>query len=492
MLFRHWTRWGRIKSTGAYLREDSWDDYTFKTLFTLEIVDDDGPHEIGVVRIAYKGMPERSRTPIPDEFDSLPDGYFSVAADVSYYANLQKLGNRVRETVLRSLKDVAFDKALLAEVQEELVFKKSLLREREIRTVEDQFSRAAHGGVINTRYYFRYSGPTAQAPYILEFDVQPHSYPPTNMHVLIGGNGVGKTRILNQIAYSVSDAQAQPEITGNILDENGQKSEPFVNVAALSFNAFDTFRPVRHHNGVTYHSIGLHMPSRSDDMSQLRGDRELGKMFETSVHGFRPEEVKRWQRALEVLRTDSLFEDVYTFSLSRSFSSYPNPSSVFGPLSSGQKVVLLGITELIKITTERTLVLVDEPENHLHPPLLSAFVRALSDILIDRNAVAIVATHSPVVLQEVPRTCVSKLRRIGSDIVVEKPEIETFGENVGVLTREAFGLEVTRSGFHQMISSLVDSGYSFEQIIAEFGGQLGAEAMRLARVLTAIRDRSGQ
>lgn len=48
-------------------------------------------------------------------------------------------------------------------------------------------------------------------------------------------------------------------------------------------------------------------------------------------------------------------------------------------------------------------MLIDEPEGHLHPPLLSAFVRALSELLVNRNGVAIIATHSPVVLQEVPR-----------------------------------------------------------------------------------------
>jgi predicted ATP-dependent endonuclease of OLD family len=104
------------------------------------------------------------------------------------------------------------------------------------------------------------------------------------------------------------------------------------------------------------------------------------------------------------------------------------------------------MTHLAEQVDERTLVPIDEPETHLHPPLLSAFIRALSDLLVDRNGVAIIATHLPVVLQEVPRTCVWKLRRSGSLLTAAPPEIETFGENVGVLTREAFGLEVTRSG----------------------------------------------
>ena len=58
---------------------------------------------------------------------------------------------------------------------------------------------------------------------------------------------------------------------------------------------------------------------------------------------------------------------------------------LFSRLSSGHKVILLTLTCLVAITMERTLVLMDEPENHLHPPLLSAFVRALSALLIQKT-----------------------------------------------------------------------------------------------------------
>ena len=101
--------------------------------------------------------------------------------------------------------------------------------------------------------------------------------------------------------------------------------------------------------------------------------------------------------------------------------------------------MLLAITRLVESVDERTLVLVDEPESHLHPPLLSAFIRALSELLVRRNGIAVVATHSPVVLQEVPRSCVWVLRRSGSSLRAERPCRETFGENVGILTSDVFG-----------------------------------------------------
>ncbi|WP_269781216.1 AAA family ATPase [Photobacterium carnosum] len=38
--------------------------------------------------------------------------------------------------------------------------------------------------------------------------------------------------------------------------------------------------------------------------------------------------------------------------------------------------------------------MIDEPESHLYPPLLSAFIRDLSELFHNRNGVSIIATHS--------------------------------------------------------------------------------------------------
>ena len=134
---------------------------------------------------------------------------------------------------------------------------------------------------------------------------------------------------------------------------------------------------------------------------------------------------------------------------------------LFSRMSSGHSIVLLTTTKLVDTVEEKTLVLMDEPESHLHPPLLSAFTRAISDLLQDRNGVAIIATHSPVVVQEVPRLCVWILTRRRTEGRSDRPERETFGENAGILTREIFGLEVSKSGYHAVLQSAVDKGGSF-------------------------------
>jgi hypothetical protein len=80
-----------------------------------------------------------------------------------------------------------------------------------------------------------------------------------------------------------------------------------------------------------------------------------------------------------------------------------------------------------------------------------------------------------------------KIRRSGTKVVTERPEIETFGENVGILTREVFGLEVTQSGFHKMLREAVAGGADFDEVVGRFGGELGGEAKAIIRALIAAR-----
>jgi len=80
--------------------------------------------------------------------------------------------------------------------------------------------------------------------------------------------------------------------------------------------------------------------------------------------------------------------------------------------------------------------------------------------------------------------------RSEDETVAARPSIETFGENVGTLTREVFGLEVDKSGFITELKSAVDSGKTFEEIyIRKFQRQIGGEGLTLLRTLIEIRDR---
>ncbi|MDC4374189.1 ATP-binding protein, partial [Acinetobacter baumannii] len=161
----------------------------------------------------------------------------------------------------------------------------------------------------------------------------------------------------------------------------------------------------------------------------------------------------------------------------------------FKEFSSGHKIILLSLTSLVAEVIEKSLVIYDEPETYLHPPLISAYIRALSWLMIDRNAVAVIATHSPVILQEVPRKSVWIISREGEEFGADRPPIETFGESVSTLTKEVFNLKSKKSGFYTLLEDTtkkIFDEYSslslselYDLVVEKFNGEVGDEAQSI-------------
>lgn len=125
-----------------------------------------------------------------------------------------------------------------------------------------------------------------------------------------------------------------------------------------------------------------------------------------------------------------------------------------GKLSSGQKIVLLSLTSLSLKVKEKTFVLVDEPELFLHPSMIKSYTRALIEIITKNNGICIIATHNPIVLQEIQTSCVKIIKNNGEIESFEKLGINSFGENINTLNNLIFGLDIQNTGYYELISSL--------------------------------------
>lgn len=480
----------------VWLLDDNWDDwFKFATTFRALVFTPAGEKlDLGEVKIGQAGLTTAQRRPdVPVSFDALPDGFFSLGQSEAYYETLNALGVGEAQRVLRGLKDCALSLDLFAAHELEEVMQVSLLRSVSADTVRGRFHRLAMGDATLTPYQFRYILPTASAgdnPVELTFEVEPDSKPPSNVHVLIGRNGVGKTRVLNGIQSFLADISN--DSTGQLLlqgvDEgNGE----FLGLVTVSFSAFDDFAPivqsVSDRSRLKFAYIGLKRDpfTKGDALSAPKSLDELAHDWVESVTRI-SNSARRAQYSdlLRTLESDPLFSELEIEARLAS-TELSDLHSFYKKLSSGHKIVLLTITRLAELVEERTLVLLDEPEAHLHPPLLAAFTRALSRLLSARNGVAIVATHSPVLLQEVPKQCAWVMQRSGSQARADRPTIETFGENTGILTRSVFTLEVTQSGYHAMLRDLVNENQSatFPQLLAELRGQLGAEGRSVLQAL---------
>lgn len=509
-----------ISQNTAYLRHEVWDDFDYKTLFSLVIFDAKGnKHHIGNVKIGFvKQRPGWTTEKMPSSFTTLLDSFYSLGQDADYYKNLiEKLSPEMASEVLTALGDVSYLPERLVIADDEQSFNTSLLRSVRRLTIEQQFRRILRGEAALTKYDFFYRKPSNERYSGIEvgFKVKPNTKPSSNIHILIGRNGVGKTTLLNNMVNALLPDRGTLSETGFFAIESGFEEDIilpkdyFAGVVSVSFSAFDPFTPPYDQTdnsiGMQYYYVGLKKrSSRKDknifnDTLELKDRNDLCIDFTNSLKLCFALTAKRdrWVKAIGKLESDANFAEMSLLSL---IDIYAQDSSddkrqfgleaidLFKRMSSGHAVVLLTMTKLVETVEEKTLVLLDEPESHLHPPLLSAFTRALSDLLVNRNGVAIIATHSPVVLQEAPKSCVSILRRTRLTLNVDRPENETFAENVGILTREVFGLEVSKSGFHNLLETSVSEGKSYEEIEREYNYQLGFEGKVILRSLILAKD----
>ncbi|WP_211413312.1 ATP-dependent nuclease [Agrobacterium tumefaciens] len=496
----------------AYLWTDNWNDWwEFRTLYSLTYFDADGTeHTIGGIKIGQFDMAsDQLRPALPDTFTQLGPEFFSLGQDVSYYEAVLALGESVSDDMLAALNDIVRDEDLFARAAAERVTGRSLMRSVARRTVAQQFRRVLSGGVKLTKYRFHYRSPAQLDPSFdpveLEFEVNPLSKPPTNVQVIVGRNGVGKSFYLNAMSRALVRPNGDVAKDGEFSDPDDliglDFESPFASVLSITFSAFDDFAMIDESRnslkGVQYTNVGLRKrvkDANGEWVTITQPPRELAKEFIASAKVCAVGQHRlRWRTALRALQSDPIFEEAEIANLlEQDDDDFAREAGRrFRRLSSGHKIVLLTITKLVEKVEERTLVLMDEPEAHLHPPLLSALIRAISDLLVNRNGVAIIATHSPVVLQEVPKECVWKLRRHGGAAVAERPLQETFAEHVGVLTHEVFGLEVTRSGFQRMLQEAIGPNDDFDDVLDKFDEKVGTEGRALIAGLIAERDQLG-
>ena len=161
--------------------------------------------------------------------------------------------------------------------------------------------------------------------------------------------------------------------------------------------------------------------------------------------------------------------------------------SAFKDLSTGNKYIFHMLAMVIAKIEDDSLVLFDEPENHIHPPLLSFLLASLRLVLYKYNSVVFISTHSPVIVQETFANNVYVIRRIEDEVVMSHPEIETYGANIGEITSEVFNLTSENISYYRLFNYLykqwmMEYALSVEIMLDSFEKKLGH---RISEQLTA-------
>lgn len=496
-----------------YLIEDNWNDWwEYKTLYQLYYKTSSGETEyIGGVKIGEKSMEEEQMRPnIPDDFDELEKDFFSLGEDKYYYENLNKLGDEIRDELLKRLRDIAFNNKIYNKVINLRVTTQSILRDKNEKRI-NILRNLALGYSVLTPYslLFHYKNEVNGSVNTLKFYSEPNSNPPTNVQAIIGRNGVGKTYLINNLLLAIMNEDNPSKIESTYDKYRIKEEKIFENIMYISFSAFDGTEYITNTKKTkkrpSYTYIGLKGKGKGGKIFNKNTDMLRDELM-ASIWNCRkiPSKRARLQRAFYDLNVDPIFgqseidkllkiKEVEKRKLNQEEKEkikndfFEEATQICKKFSSGHSIVLLTICSLIEDLEEKTLVLLDEPESHLHPPLLSTFVRILSNLLVNRNGMGIIATHSPVILQEIPKSCAYILDRFGSEVDVIRPSIETYGENINTLTKEVFSYELTNSGFHNTLVEVSNLYDNYDDALNHFNGNLGLEARAILRNLMSSK-----
>jgi AAA15 family ATPase/GTPase len=483
------------------LYRDEWADDSYETLFSVYLYQDPGDRQLlGEVKILKKGQ-RGGRTPMPTGVvKGLGPQYCSLGQAYSYYETIRSFPESIYRAIFRGLRDVVYLEDVRAEFEDESGYAASLARtggaDRALQDAGALFSEDVARPRRGMRFNFRTN--VGGNPFEIDFSFDQSPSLPDRVNAVIGYNGCGKTELLANIAMvATSDLKARESIRGRQYGHIvNSRNVRFGSVITISYSAFDTFvlpdvfweteddkglAPKRlEETGEVfgYAYCGLRKPGAGQTTGAPRGLKsidELNDEFSRTLDKVRSSKIRAvyLDEALSIVRREPSFGRIgLNLDDARGGVSW---LTQFNGMSTGHKIVLNILVQIIGHSNPKSLILIDEPESHLHPSLLAALVRSLNTVLRRFDSYAIVATHSPVVLQEIPRKYVRILQRFDEKTQVVRPQSETFGENVGYLTTNVFHLDSTETDYHAVLKQLA-AEKTIEEIEDLFDDEMSAQA----------------
>lgn len=161
-------------------------------------------------------------------------------------------------------------------------------------------------------------------------------------------------------------------------------------------------------------------------------------------------------------------------------------------LSSGEVAMLRFSAQSIAAIETGSLLLLDEPETHLHPKYISNLIEVLCYLLEATKSIAIIATHSAYIVREASREKVKVLNLKDGILSFDTPRMQTFGASIDTISQFAFGDTNEQHHFQRVLINWAQSvapEIGLNGIIKDFGEHLNAESLSfIARSLNQTAE----
>ncbi len=360
--------------------------------------------------------------------------------------------------------------------------------------------------------------PSADNPYLVEFDFEEDPIFRDRAAVLIGKNGTGKTMLIQSMIGGLIEDLAGEEVPPMTFDPAFQATR----VLVFSSVANDPFpRRIGAWHGIDYEyfAIGVAQDDGRADgtlsalASCLRGSRGV-EFGDEDNHVGRMDLIERslgslglWRHLHVPLVADGAEDLPYVvfadgkrlFPIRRNLNEQNSLKLIqqldwtrspvvlddegeVRRLSSGELSMLRLAVQMAAAIEPGCLLLLDEPENHLHPNFVSQAMELLHQMLSATKSVAIIATHSAYVVREAPRQRVHILTLENREITIASPRLQTFGASIDTISQFVFGDTSIDHRYQRTLEQwalTTGRAMGIEEVIAQHGGKLNPESLSL-------------
>jgi ABC-type multidrug transport system ATPase subunit len=449
------------------LRSDNWDDYGFKTRFTLYYnASSDKSKSLGVIKI-FKENESTTVDVIPPTFTILPDSFCSLMQSKKGYELLTRIRKEDYISILYALRDAAYFPEISERYENMQCFRISLLRNYETSDILTNVKREIEleGNLNDWSFGFNTELPYSIDPVCISFNFG-NLCDTDNINrikALIGPNGAGKTTVLKSLVNKL--------IRG---ETDGFKPYPpmFNKIITISFSIFDTFINLRGKSVLTYAYCGLHdtensIMSEDDRAARLREALKWITKSKTNDNG---NLLKKFMSALKIFFQQEWVDAICTKDGLRIDMIIKNSQQ----MSSGESMILNLVASLYANIRKNSLIVFDELEVHLHPRAIRQMMSLLFRITREFESACIIATHSSIVIQELMADNVTIIEKKPLQSETASPiwnaetrclNRESLAENLSAVSDEIFGESSIQPHYKLIINECAKYANSLEDLL---------------------------
>lgn len=516
-----------------FIELDAWDDYTYHVLYHLHAtkkLTGVKNEYLGYIKFMHTGQTSTELYALQNRmgdnpFTEVPEDFVSLSFSVDLYRGLNRyvLNPEERKGLIKQL-HMILDKEspYYLMVKDDPCFENGMLRDSTMENYALKkaqtllFAKECLYNLRKESFDFKLNNADEYVTFDFtclndeELSLEERKLMvPNGCVVFIGGNGSGKSTAMYKLA-KLMYADIGKRVKKEYKESIGELKPNNVGISKMivvSYSPFDNFllpawdeKPEKSEERFIYCGIRDYISERdlilqeqdgkAEQMEDVILNERQSRTQLKSIQELANEFLSHFNELNKDNKRDSLWSEI----AENAAELHPDLSGAmdmmqFGPddstrislfknLSTGNKYIFHMLATIIANIEDDSLVLFDEPENHIHPPLLSFLLSSLRRVLYKYNSVVFISTHSPVIVQETFANNVYIIRRVGDGVIMSHPEIETYGANIGEITSEVFQLTSDNISYYKLFHYLyrqwmMNLNESVEDMLDEFEKKLG-------------------